>query len=181
MLYLYGYVKGTIQYALHINPKRIENTINISADSAYGIHINDLHKSHTGYIIYYGSSPIHAKSLKQSTVCDSSSYAELIAMHASIAPGMFIKGIYEFIGINNVKIVIHQDNTQSIRTTYDTTSANNKYLDIKHSYVQDLVNRLILQVKYQCGDDITADILVSRRFGDHFKKAREKLGIKPFM
>ncbi len=128
LLYLYGYVKGTIRYVLHIDPKGIENTINISADSAYGIHTNDLHNSHTGYLIYYGFSQIHAKSLNQSTVCDSSSYAELMAMHSSIEPGMFIKGIYEFIGLNNVRIVIHQDNTQSIRTTYDTTSANHKYL-----------------------------------------------------
>ena len=179
LLYLYGYVKSTINYGLCINPTKLDNIINISADSAYGVHINDLHKSHTGYIIYYGNSPIHAKSIKQANVCDSSSYAELVAMHASIAPGMFIKSIYEFIGINKARIVIQQDNTQSIRTTYDTTSTNHKYLDIKHSYLQDLINRQIIQVKYQSGNDIAADILASPRVGRHFQELRPKLGIIP--
>ena len=47
----------------------------------HSLNHKDLHKSHTGYIIYFGSSPIHAKSKKQTVVCDNSSYAELIAMH----------------------------------------------------------------------------------------------------
>ena len=179
LMYLYGYVKNTMNYCLHINPSKIEHEINISADSAYAVHINDHHKSHTGYIIYYGDSPIHAKSVKQTNVCDSSSYAELVAMHASIEPGMFIKSIYEFIGITNARIIIHQDNTQSIRTTYDTTSTSHKYLDIKHSYLQDLIKRQIIQVKYQSGDEIVADILASPRAGRKFQELREKLGIVP--
>jgi hypothetical protein len=49
LMYLYGYVKNTMNYCLHINPSKIEHEINISADSAYAVHINDHHKSHTGY------------------------------------------------------------------------------------------------------------------------------------
>jgi hypothetical protein len=92
---------------------------------------------------------------------------------------MFIKSIYEFIGITNARIIIHQDNTQSIRTTYDTTSTSHKYLDIKHSYLQDLIKRQIIQVKYQSGDEIVADILASPRAGRKFQELREKLGIVP--
>jgi len=180
LMHLYGYVKRTINYGLHINPGEITNEIHISADSAFAVHINDSHKSHTGYIIYYGSSPIHAKSKKQTVVCDSSSYAELIAMHTSINPGMFVRSIFEFIGINNLLIVIHQDNTQSIRISYDTTATNHKYMDIKHSYIQDLIQRQIIHIKYESGNDIVSDILASRRHGTHFEKKRQNLGIKPF-
>jgi len=179
LMHLYGYVKRTINYGLHINPGEITNEINISADSAFAVP-KDLHKSHTGYIIYFGSSPIHAKSKKQTVVCDSSSYAELIAMHMSINPGMFVRSIFDFIGINNLLIVIYQDNTQSIRISYDTTATNHKYMDIKHSYIQDLIQRQIIHIKYESGNDIVSDILASRRHGTHFEQMREKLGIKPF-
>ena len=95
LIYLYGYVKSTINYGLHIYSNKIENIINISPDSLMCTPYAEsalmlimfqfyLHKSHTGYIIYYGNSPIHAKSIKQTNVCDSSSYAELVAMHASM-------------------------------------------------------------------------------------------------
>ena len=129
LLYLYGYVKGTINTVLHLNTTAPMNTVRISADSAYGVHENDLHKSHTGYIIYIGGSPAHATSIKQNIVCDSSSYAELVALHSSIPPGAFIKSILEFIGITTVQLIIEQDNTKSIRYSYDTTKTNNhKYL-----------------------------------------------------
>ncbi len=42
-------------------------------------------------------------------------------MYTSINQGMFVKSIFEFIGISKLLIVIHQDNTQSIRMAYDTT------------------------------------------------------------
>ena len=180
LMHLYGYVKRTINYGLHINPNNITNEIHISADSAFAVHNNDLHKSHTGYIIYYGSSPIHAKSKKQTMVCDSSSYAELIDMHTSINPGLFVTSIFNFIGISKLLLVIHQDNTQSIRMAYDTTANNHKYMHIKHSYMQDLIQRQLIHIKYESGNDIVADILASRRHDAHFEQKREKLGIKPF-
>ena len=53
-------------------------------------------------------------------------------------------------------------------------------MDIKHSFIQDLIQRQIIHIKYESGNDIVSDILASRRHGTHFEQMREKLGIKPF-
>jgi hypothetical protein len=47
--------------------------------------------------------------------------------------------------------------------------------------VKDLIQRKIIAIKYESGDEIVSDILASRRHGSHFERKREQLGIKPFI
>ena len=96
-------------------------------------------KSHTGYCIFadeLGSAGIVYRSLKQKTVSNSSTEAEIIALHELVMHLVWIQSIYDDLGVTDVRpATVYEDNQAAI--TMSTTDVVNfkgrsKYINRKY-------------------------------------------------
>ena len=87
-------------------------TLHVYIDASYGVH-EDM-KSHSGMVISLGEGAILAVSTKQKCVSKSSTEAELIAVTDLLPEAFHLRKIIEAITRKNVKIILYQDNMETI-------------------------------------------------------------------
>jgi len=120
------------------------NEFGTFVDSSYAPPGGDsTRKSHTGFAIMMNGGTIYAKSGVQSTVADSSAYAELIAMHQSVKETMAFRNTYQALGLpteNPTKIF--QDNAAAVSVANTASNSSRlRHAEIKYNYTHDLVQR----------------------------------------
>ena len=157
--------------------------INISAfvDASFMTH-RDM-RSHTGYCIFadrLGSAAIAYRSVKQKTVADSSTEAEVIALHELVQHLLWILSIYESMGVHfNSPVDVHNDNEAAIRLNSQEKvnfKGRSKYIARKFFSIFEHVEEGKLRLLWTGTDDLVADFLTKAITGGKFTKFRIKIG-----
>ena len=109
---------------------------------------DDTRRSQTGYVILMNGGTIYAKSGVQTSVADSSAYAELIAMHSSVKETMAYRNTYEKMGmLPTHPTKIFQDNLAAVTIAHTARNSSRlRHAEIKYNYTHDLVQRGFIDV-----------------------------------
>ena len=115
-------------------------------------------------------------------VADSSTEAELIALHESLDLLMWCRKIMEFMGRDQPTMPIYQDNTSTITQSYlggPSKHSKKRFIDIKYFKVKEYLETEDIELRYLRTKDQPADFQASIRAGSEFKGWRNIMGIKP--
>ena len=141
-------------------------------------------RGHTGYCIFAdksGSAAIMYRSVKQKTVADSSTEAEVIALHELVQHLLWIVSIYEGMGVPLSKPVpIHNDNKSNLMLhSKDNVNfkGRSKYISRKYFSVFEHVDSGELKLIWTGTDDLVADFLTKAVHGGKFKKFKIEIGL----
>ncbi len=154
--------------------------VNCYVDASFNCHPDA--RSHSGYVIFPDhnkSAGILFKSAKQKTVADSSTEAELIALHEAMKHLIWIISIYEELGyVRKKPAIVYQDNQACIKLS-STTPVNfkgrSKYINRKYFSVHEYVENDTIRLVYCGTDDQVADYLTKALSGSKEKKFRVHL------
>ena len=177
-------MKAMIRIAKYINKTKDEflifkhgGQISLSAfvDASFMCH-RDM-RSHTGYAIFadtIGSAGIVYRSIKQTTVSNSSTEAEIIALHDLVQHLIWIQGIYDSLQIDyNKPTTIYNDNEATIRMNsvpIVNFAGRSKYIARKYFSVYEHVENGSVILKWIGTDDMIADVLTKAIMGNKFRK-----------
>ena len=136
-------------------------------------------RGHTGYAIFadsIGSAGVVYRSVKQTTVANSSTEAEVIALHDLVQHLLWVQGIYDSLGVNYEKpSVIHDDNEACIKLNSAPIvnfSGRSKYIARKYFSVYEHVESGKVILRWCGTDDMIADFLTKAIIGNKFAKFR---------
>ena len=133
---------------------------------------------HTGYVIFpdgIGSSGIMYKSIKQKRVADSSTEAELMALHESVQHLIYIASIYEELGYKQSNIPVYQDNKATIHLASSQQvnfKGKSKFISRKYFGVHQYVDDGSIKLVYVGTDKNVSDYLTKALFGNKFLRFR---------
>ena len=177
-------MKAMIRIAKYINKTKDEflifkhgGEISLSAfvDASFMCH-RDM-RSHTGYAIFpdsIGSAGIVYRSIKQTTVANSSTEAEIIALHDLVQHLIWIQGIYDSLSIDYQKpTTVYNDNEATIKMNsvpIVNFAGRSKYIARKYFSVYEHVENGSLILKWTGTDDMIADVLTKAIMGNKLKK-----------
>ena len=158
-------------------------TVDVSAfvDASFMTH-RDM-RSHTGYCIFadkVGGAAIVYRSVKQKTVADSSTEAEVIALHELVQHLLWVISIYDSLNVHIHKpVAVHNDNEAAIRLNSQEKvnfKGRSKYIARKFFSIFEHIEDGTLQLIWTGTDDLVADFLTKAIIGGKFSKFRIKMG-----
>ena len=109
---VYQYLARTAAAGITLSPDSFQ--IHAWIDASYAIHPD--RKSHSGTVISLGNNggPVFTRSAKQKLVSDSSTMAELIALHDGLHHVIWMRNLLRELGADPPPAVIYQDNMSTI-------------------------------------------------------------------
>ena len=148
-------------------------------DAAFNIHPDA--RVHTGYCILPDretpsgrSGAVVARSLKQKSVANSSTEAELIALHEAVLHLSWIIDLYEDMGISEIKPVkVHQDNRAAILLSSNEPlmfKGPSKYINRKYFSVYEHITDGKVILAYCGTESMIADFLTKSLMGNKFRR-----------
>jgi hypothetical protein len=145
-------------------------------DASYGTHTDG--KSHTGFVFTMGSahSYLHARSFKQKLTALSSTDAEVLAATTAATTAVWLRELVNEIMCGRQEHFVHhvtlyQDNQSGIwLITNPAKYRRSKHILTKISYLKDLINSRILEVKHLSTDQMPADTLTKPLQGNAFNR-----------
>ena len=182
LIHLAKYLNGTQDEYLIF---RQGGSIQLSAfvDASFMTH-RDM-RGHTGYCIFadnVGSAAILFRSVKQKTVADSSTEAEVIALHELVQHLLWIISVYESIGVRIQKPVeVHNDNQSNLilhSKDHINFKGKSKYIARKYFSVFEHVEDGTLKLVWTGTDNLVADFLTKAVQGGKFKKFKITIGLQ---
>ena len=172
------YLKGTRSYALTLGGTGPLTLLGYS-DSDYA-NCPDTSRSIGGYCFSLGSGMISWSSRKQSTVADSSCYAEYIALHNASHEVIFLRQLLEglrFLPSGATRLFC--DNDAASRLSEDHVwHPHTKHIRVKYHYTRELVLAGDVAVVRVGSKDNTADILTKPLARMEFQRLRHYLGVR---
>ena len=117
-------------------------------------------KSTSGFVIKFMGSTIHFGSRTQATIAFSSAEAELYAINTGAAESLHVRNLLqEALNLKKVNIRIHTDSSSGESMAKRTGSSEKaKYIELKHLFIQQLVQHdLVRIIKINTANN-TADI-----------------------
>ena len=171
LTHLLEYLNGTKNYGIRFSSNIIK--LYCYADSSYALHEDC--KSHTGIIFSIGenSSPIFTMSKKQKLITESSTEAELVALHAGGKIAIWLLRLLSSIGFDVTPVIIFQDNMSTITlATGGKTSINSRHIRIRYFAIKERINEGLLTVVYKPTSLMIADILTKPIAGKLFVALR---------
>ena len=172
------YLKGTRSFALTLGGK---NSLAISgySDSDYANCI-DTSRSIRGYCFVFDSGMISWSSKKQTTVADSSCYAEYIALHSASYEVVFLRQLLEglrFLLSGPTQLLC--DNDAASRLSEDHVwHSHSKHIRVKYHYAHELVLNGDVSISHVGSKDNTADIFTKPLPCADFQRLRYYLGVR---
>lgn len=148
------------------------------SDADWGGDHND-RKSTSGYVFEVFGNVVNWGSRKQTTVSQSSTEAEYIALAQAVNEAKWIKSILNEIGIKiNVPIVIYEDNQSVIRIAEEPREHKRmKHIDIKYCFIRDEIEKDVVKIIYKPTEEQTADIMTKGLGRILFLKHRNNLNL----
>jgi hypothetical protein len=183
------YLKGTQEHGLVINSKLNPNLTNplkltgfVDADWAGDL---EDRKSTTGFVFFYGSTPVSWCSKKQHCVATSSAEAEYVAMSEIIKEGRWIKML-----INELKdslpecfiqqFTVMEDNQSCIALTKTQNNVSRaKHIDIRYHFTREAVQSGEVNIQFCPSESMIADTFTKPLEKSKFIKNRELLSVLP--
>jgi hypothetical protein len=151
------YINGTSNLKLTYTKSNAHDIIGYS-DASYAEDTD--RKSTSGFVFTMNGAAISWSSKKQDCISLSTMEAELIALTEAAKQGLWWKKLTDDTN-TNLKLTILEDNQATIQhvknATFNSTRA--KHIDTRYKFVNECINKKLLEVKYVSTQDQTADIL----------------------
>lgn len=172
------YLKGTTDYGINYGDNNPRQIIGYS-DSSYNIDEDD-GRSTTGYMFYYGKSPLTWCSQKQATVALSSCEAEFMAATAASCQAIWLQDLLEEVtGWNKEKVVIRVDNKSAIALAKNPVfHKKSKHIKARFYFIRECVDNEQIDVEYVPGDVQLADVLTKPLPKTKFIEMRRLIGME---
>lgn len=158
LLKLRMYVNGTKDLKMRIRPMGVIQ-VYASADASFGTFGDG--KSNSGIMLTLGfpNAPIMAKSVKQKSVANSSTAAELIAFSTTLEEVLWTVELLNELGFKQGPVEIEQDNSSTMRLIEKgpSSTGRTKWINIKHFWVSEHLDNGDIKLKYVPSLDLIAD------------------------
>ncbi|KAL5705698.1 hypothetical protein ACHQM5_023965 [Ranunculus cassubicifolius] len=159
------YIKGSqahgIWYKKNTEVKMQNSEVKLLGfcDSDWAGSVDDM-KSTSGYTFTVGSGVVSWSSKKQETVAQSSAEAEYVSAALATSQAIWLKRILKDLGEKQKKAIsILCDNKSAIAISKNPVHHNRtRHIAIKHHYIQDMVEKGKIEVKYISTEDQVSDI-----------------------
>jgi len=144
-------------------------------DASFNLHWDA--KGHTGFAIFPDSlsAPVLVKSIKHKTIADSSTEAELIALHESLKYISWIADLYLELGHDVRPFEIMQDNLSAIALSSEESinfRGRSKFINRKYFAAYEMVSAGTAKLIHIGTEDMIADMLTKAIVGSKFHKFR---------
>jgi len=139
-------------------------------------------KSHSGYIFWYGDSPLIWKSFRQGRVALSSTEAEIIALVGATTELCWLRDLIEWLQPGSLKgpTPMEQDNTSAIHLVdKKTLTKRSKHYHKDYFFVTDKVEMGLITLRKQDTKLITSDLLTKALQRQDFYRHLNKLMANP--
>jgi hypothetical protein len=122
---------------------------------------HDTNKSTSGNVILLCSGAVTCSRKRQSTVADSTTAAEIIALHRLTKKVMWMRHMLNWLRYRrDGPTIMACDNRVAVNNCEDgSQGSKTKHMDIKYCFISDVVRHGIGEVKHIGRDELTADIL----------------------
>jgi len=142
----------------------------------------DDRKSTSGQVFFLGSGAVSWSSKKQDTVALSSSEAEYMAATSSACQATWLRKILANFGQNQIGATdIHCDNKSAIAMSRNPAfHSRTKHIDIRYHFIQDLIMKGEIQLKYIGTNQQVADTMTKSLPPGKYEHFRLKLGVTSF-
>ncbi|KAK9073768.1 hypothetical protein SSX86_006362 [Deinandra increscens subsp. villosa] len=172
------YIKGTKHHGITYK-KNGGNKITGYSDSSYGVN-TDKGKGTTGFVFYFGDSPITWCTQKQQTVALSSCESEFIAATAAAQQALWLQRLVaELTGWKEEKITLLVDNISAIALMKNPVfHGRSKHIDTRYHFIRECVENNQINVEHVSGEIQRADILTKAMARVKFITMRELLGVQ---
>lgn len=173
------YLKSTMQMGLmfgRASRELLPYSLTGYADSNFAGDPAD-QKSVMGYCFFLAV--VSWSSKKQRTVSTSTTEAEYIALGYAAKEAVWIRRFINKMGLEMVEsLTLHGDNKMSISLTKNAKSQHRtKHIDVQHHYIQELVNKGELTVKWIPSSEMLADGMIKALPTETFRKHKVLLGM----
>jgi len=170
---VYEYLSGTQDIGVKLRPDKL--TIHAWIDASYSVHCD--YKSHTAIIVCIGetSGPVYTKSSKQKLMTDSSTFAELVALHDGVHVVQSTLYLMQELGYHDHPAVVHQDNmsTMFLASRGPGIVSKSRHIPVRYYYVHDCIERKELTVVHCASTDMRVDYITKPKTGKVFRHLRD--------
>lgn len=170
---VYEYISGTKELGITLRPDSL--TIHAWIDASYSVHCD--YKSHTAIIVCIGetSGPVYTKSCKQKLMTDSSTFAELVALHDGVHVVESTLHLMREMGYHDGPAIVHQDNlsTMFLATRGPGIVSKSRHIPVRYYYVHDCIERGDLTVVHCPTADMRVDYITKPKTGKTFRTQRD--------
>jgi hypothetical protein len=167
------YLNGTQSRCLTYK-KRGPLKVNAHVDSSFNLHWDA--KGHSGFAVFPdvdNSAATIVKSAKHQTTADSSTEAELIALHMAVKYICWIADIYTELGHDVKPVETYQDNKSSIALSSKEAinfRGNSKFINRKYFSVYEHIENGDIILTHIGTENMIADVLTKALCGEKFRR-----------
>ena len=148
-------------------------SVNAYVDASFNSHWDG--RGHTGFTIFpdrFASAAILVKSLKQKTCANSSTEAELIALHEAVQCISWLSDVYLELGYDIKPVETYQDNKSTIILSSEESlnfRGRSKFINRKYFGVYKHVTNGDIQLTYVGTEKMIADMLTKPLVGEQLR------------
>jgi hypothetical protein len=170
------YVNDTLPYGIWYS--RDTNLVVAGySDTDWTGNAND-RKSTSGGCFYVGNNLVAWMSKKQDSISLSTAEAEYIAAGSCCTQLLWMKTLLGDYGFSLDTMVINCDNTSAINISKNPVQhSRTKHIDIKHHFLQDLVESEVVSLSFIPTENQLADIFTKPLDGSRFESLRKAIGV----
>lgn len=170
---VYEYLFGTQELGIILRPDSL--TVHAWIDASYSVHID--YKSQTAIIVCIGetSGPVYVKSCKQKIMTDSSTFAELVALHDGVHVVESTVHLLRELDYHDCPAVVHQDNlsTMFLANRGPGIVSKSRHIPVRYYYVHDCIERGIITLVHCPTADMRVDYITKPKTGKTFRTQRD--------
>ena len=137
------------------------------------------HRSITGEIVLSADAAIMWRSKKQSTIADSTTYAETNAVHDASRTAAYLRGLYaDLVEPFSQPLVILCDNSAAVLfSKCEQQTSRNGHFHLRLNYIREQVSHEVCVIQYVPTSDNISDLLTKPLPGPTFAKHCRRLGL----
>jgi hypothetical protein len=175
--HIFGYLAGTLELGINF-VKELDSQVIVYCDSDYGSDIND-YKSTSGVLVYIGSTVVAWYSSKQTTVAQSSTDAEILAMNFAAKEIVWLRGLLnEMYCPQELPTVLRGDSQSAILLSRNPVfHKRTKHVMIKFMYLVECLRESTIINEFVAGIKNWADMLTKSQKKAFFLACRTALNM----
>ena len=171
------YLKGTMDLSLTYNANVEQPVITGYSDASYAEDLID-RKSTSGFVYKLFGDTISWSTKRQSTVSESSTEAELLALSYASKEGRWIRNLLQEMKIEMGPIILYEDNIPCINIAEEPRCHQRcKHVDVKYMKIRELIKNKEIELKYICSAEQVADVMTKPLPYNSFKKHINSVGL----